>query len=140
MYQAITFAFASGLLVGLSRQLNGRLSQFTSPLISSFWNHIVGFALLCLFGAIVGGLFLPGWSETPWWAYLGGPVGVVFIAAGSWLISKIGATQSALLVIAGQMISGVAFDYARGAPMSLPASAIGVLLIIGGVMLTQKER
>ena len=58
MLTAISFALLAGVLVGLSRQLNGRLSLSTTPLISSFWNHAIGFALLG--GADEGAVFHAG--------------------------------------------------------------------------------
>ena len=135
----IAYAVVAGILVGLSRQLNGRLALSTSPLIASFFNHAVGFVFLTVLGLVLGNLLLPGASETPWWAYLGGPVGVVFVASGSWLIARIGAVNTALLVIGGQMVSGVVLDLLRGAPLTLWASALGVVLILGGMALTQKR-
>ena len=53
-------AFAAGLLVSLSRQLNGRLALATSPLVSSFWNHAVGLAALALAGSGAGRAAAPG--------------------------------------------------------------------------------
>jgi transporter family-2 protein len=135
----IVYAITAGLLVGLSRQLNGRLALSTSPLIASFFNHAVGFVFLTILGLVLGNLLLPGASEIPWWAYLGGPVGVIFVASGSWLIARIGAVNTALLVIGGQMVSGVVLDLVRGAPLTLWASALGVVLILGGMALTQKR-
>ncbi len=136
----IAYAIAAGLLVGLSRQLNGRLAMSTTPLIASFFNHIVGFVFLTVLGLILGNLILPGAAEAPWWVYLGGPLGVIFVTAGSWLIPRIGAVNSALLVIGGQMVSGVIFDFVRGAPMTFWASALGVSLILAGVALTQRSK
>lgn len=136
----VAYAIIAGLLVGLSRQLNGRLALSTSPLIASFWNHIVGFVFLSALGLILGNLILPGAAQAPWWIYLGGPLGVIFVTAGSWLIPRIGAVNSALLVIGGQMVSGVIFDLVRGAPMTVWASALGVALILAGVALTQRSR
>lgn len=136
----IAYAIIAGLLVGLSRQLNGRLALSTTPLIASFFNHIVGFVFLTVLGLILGNLILPGAGDAPWWVYFGGPIGVVFVTAGSWLIPRIGAVNSALLVIGGQMVSGVIFDLVRGAPMTFWASAAGVALILGGVALTQRAR
>ncbi len=136
----IAYALIAGVLVGLSRQLNGRLAMSTSPLIASFWNHIVGFVFLTLLGLVLGNLILPGAADAPWWVYLGGPLGVIFVTAGSWLIPRIGAVNSALLVIGGQMVSGVIFDFVRGAPMTFWASALGVTLILAGVALTQRSR
>ncbi len=136
----IAYAIVAGLLVGLSRQLNGRLAMSTTPLIASFFNHIVGFVFLTALGLILGNLILPGAADAPWWVYLGGPLGVIFVTAGSWLIPRIGAVNSALLVIGGQMVSGVIFDFVRGAPMTFWASALGVALILAGVALTQRSK
>lgn len=77
----IAMAFAGGVFVSLSRQINGRLSLSNSPLIASFWNHIVGFTVLTVIGLIVGGLIPPGAADAPWLAFIGGPIGVVFIAS-----------------------------------------------------------
>ena len=139
MTLAIAMALFAGVLVGVSRQFNGRLSLSTSPMIASFWNHIVGFVFLTLVGLIAGGLLPPGISDIPWYVWLGGPIGVIFVASGSWLIIRIGAVNTALLVIGGQIISGVALDLFLGSPMALSASFGGVLLILAGVALTQRR-
>ncbi len=136
----VAYAIAAGVLVGLSRQLNGRLALSTTPLIASFWNHVVGFVFLTGLGLLLGNLILPGAADAPWWVYTGGPIGVALVTAGSWLIPRIGAVNSALLVIGGQMVSGVVFDLVRGAPMTFWASAIGVALILAGVALTQRSK
>ena len=130
-------ALLAGVLVSLSRQINGRLALSTSAMESSFWNHIVGLAFVTLVALMIGGLFAGEPAASPWWAYLGGPVGVVFIAAGSWLIARIGAAQTALLIIAGQMISGVVLDILMGAPGNLWARCIGVALILAGMIVAQ---
>ena len=126
-------AVLAGVLVGLSRQINGRLALSTSAMESSFWNHIVGLVFITAVALLVGGLFAGAPQASPWWAYLGGPVGVIFIAAGSWLIARIGAAQTALLIIAGQMISGVVLDIAMDAPGSAWARSAGVALILAGM-------
>lgn len=136
----ILAAFAAGLLVILSRQVNGRLSMSTTPLISSFWNHFVGFVFLTAVGLALGGLIPANIGDMPWWIYTGGAIGVVFVAAGSWLITRIGAVNSTLLVIAGQMVFGVIFDLLRGAPITIWAAALGVTLILAGMALTQRRR
>ena len=140
MIVPVLFAFTAGLLVIFSRQINGRLSLSTSPLISSFFNHVVGFAFLTLVGLVIGGLIPANLGEVPWWVYFGGPLGVIFVAAGSWLITRIGAINSTLLVISGQMVFGFIFDYLRGVPVTLWASALGIILIFAGMALTQRQR
>jgi transporter family-2 protein len=140
MIELVALATLAGVLVGVSRQVNGRLSLSTSPLVSSFWNHVVGFGLLTAIGLGLGGLFPASAAAAPWYAYVGGPLGVVFVAAGSWLIPRIGATNTALLIIGGQMISGVALDLLSAAPRPILTSAIGVAMILGGMALTQRRR
>lgn len=136
----ILFAFSAGLLIILSRQVNGRLSLSSTPMISSFWNHIVGFVVLTVLGLVIGGLIPSNIAEIPWWVFSGGAIGVVFVASGSWLITRIGAVNSTMLVISGQMVSGVVFDFLRGEPITLWACALGVTLIIAGMALTQRKR
>jgi transporter family-2 protein len=135
----VGLAFLSGILISLSRQINGRLSQSTSPLIASFWNHIIGFAVLTVLGLTIGGLIPEGATDAPWYDYVGGPIGVVFVAAGSWFVARIGAAQTALLVIAGQMVSGVVMDLFQGVPGQIWARAGGVVLIISGMALLQSR-
>ncbi|PXW72752.1 transporter family-2 protein [Loktanella sp. PT4BL] len=133
-------AILAGVLVSLSRQINGRLALSTSAMESSFWNHLVGLVFITCVALAVGGLFAGEPAQAPWWAYLGGPVGVVFIAAGSWLIARIGAAQTALMIIAGQMISGVVLDIIMGAPGNMWARTLGVALILAGMWVAQGRK
>jgi transporter family-2 protein len=130
-------AVLGGVLVSLSRQLNGSLSLYTSALHSSYWNHIVGFVFLTAIGAVFGGLFAGDPWGAPWWAYLGGPIGFIFIAASSWAIMKIGAALTAMLIISGQMISGVVVDIALGTAGNTTARIIGVALILAGMLVAR---
>ncbi|MBX3596985.1 MAG: DMT family transporter [Rhizobiaceae bacterium] len=133
----ILLAILAGVLVGLSRQLNGKLSLSTSPLVASFWNHIVGFAALTIIGLSFGGLIPDGIANIPWFDYIGGPIGVIFVAAGSWLLVRIGAANTALLIVGGQMVSGVVMDWFMAESFTVAPSAIGVTLILAGMALMQ---
>lgn len=135
----IAMAVIAGMLVGLSRQINGRLALSTSAMESSFWNHIVGLVFITAAALITGGLFAGDPWSAPWWAWLGGPIGVIFIAAGSWLIPRIGAARTAMLIIAGQMVSGVVLDLVMGAPGSGMARAAGVALIFAGLWIARAD-
>ena len=135
----IALAFGAGILVTLSRQINGRLALATSAFGSSFWNHAVGFAALLLWGLVAGGLWPEGLATAPWYAWAGGTLGVIFIAGGSWLIPRLGAVMTGVLLIAGQMLSGVAMDLARGVEGSTWLRAGGVVLILAGVWISRKK-
>ena len=133
-------AVLAGVLVSLSRQINGRLSLSTSAMESSFWNHLVGLVFITFVAVLAGGLFSGSPAQSPWWAYLGGPIGVIFIAAGSWLITRIGAARTAILIIAGQMVFGVLLDVLMGAPGDLWARTVGVALILAGMWVAQSGK
>ncbi len=135
----VSLALLAGVLVSLSRQINGRLALSTSALHSSLWNHVVGLVFITGVGLLAGGLFAGEPTSAPWWAYLGGVVGVVFIAAGSWLIARIGAAQTAMLIIAGQMISGVVLDIVMGTAGNPVARVTGVTLILAGMWVARTK-
>jgi transporter family-2 protein len=144
MIAAIALALSAGILVGVSRQLNGRLALSTSPLVASLWNHGVGFVALTLVAVAIGGpaigaLIPPGAADAPWFVFVGGPLGVVFVASGSLLIARIGAVNTTLLVIAGQMVSGVALDLLRDRTPAFWATALGIALILAGTVLMQRR-
>ena len=135
----ILSACLAGMLVALSRQLNGRLSFSTSPLIASFWNHLVGFGVLTIIGLAIGGLIPAGAFDAPWYAYLGGPVGVVFVASGSWVITRIGAMNTALMIIGGQMTGGVAINLLQSTTSTFWLASLGIVMIIGGMVISQRR-
>lgn len=139
MTLSVLLAILAGTLVSVSRQINGRLALATSALGASFWNHAVGFGLLLAAGLVFGGLWPEGTGAAPWYAWIGGPIGVIFVAAGSWFIARIGAVNTALLVIGGQMVSGVALDLWRGAPGDPWLRAGGVVLILAGMALLNRR-
>ncbi|HQY43719.1 MAG TPA: DMT family transporter [Paracoccaceae bacterium] len=139
MLGSAIFATLGGVLVGVSRSVNGRLALATSALSASFWNHLIGFLFLSALALLWRGLMPDHWPDAPPTAWAGGTIGVLFVAAGSWLIARIGAAATAMLVIAGQMISGVALDMAMGRVEGLWVKALGVALILGG-MAVQRRR
>lgn len=143
MIAAIGMAVLAGALIGLSRQINGRLSLAKGALGASFWNHLVGaLALFLVALALIAAAATPdlaGLRDVPAWAWGGGTLGVLFVAAGSWLVARIGATLTALLVIAGQMVSGALLDTLRLGWEGAPLRALGVAVILAGVLLAAER-
>jgi bacterial/archaeal transporter family-2 protein len=139
MLMMVLASFGAGLLIGVSRQVNGRLGLATTPLLSSSWNHWVGFGALTVVGLALGGLTPGTLGSVPPLAWIGGPLGVLFVASGSYFVARLGAARTAMLVIAGQMVSGVGLDLIRGVPGTLWMTAAGVAMILAGMMLMQRR-
>lgn len=131
-------ALSGGVLISLSRQLNGRLALSSTALTASFWNHLVGFGALAALLLAAPAFWPDPIGAVPLWAWFGGPLGVVFVASGSWLILRIGAAATAILVIAGQMVAGVALDMLRGADRVWPLDLLGIALIVAGIALSMQ--
>ena len=87
---------------------------------------------------------LPGFAAAlkgPWWIWIGGGAGVIYITAALILAPKLGAASFIVAVIAGQMAISMLIDHfgLMGFPVK-PINAArltGLLLIIGGMVVTQ---
>jgi transporter family-2 protein len=83
-----------------------------------------------------------GLSAIPWWAWLGGLVGVAYVYGSVRLTPHIGPVLFLALVVAGQMVCSLLLDHFgvlgfQQRSLSLPKVA-GVVLIVLGVLLVRK--
>jgi len=75
---------------------------------------------------------------TPWWNWIGGPLGAIFVLSGASLVPKLGAAAFIASVVAGQLAFSLFLDHFG--LMHLPQQSItpgrlfGVLLVFAGVM------
>jgi len=79
--------------------------------------------------------------QGPWWLWVGGVLGAMYVAGAAALTPKLGAAGFLVLVVAGQIITAVLADHfgvmgLGGKPLSL-ARVAGVVLILCGVLLVQ---
>lgn len=79
--------------------------------------------------------------QGPWWLWVGGVLGAMYVAGAAALTPKLGAAGFLVLVVAGQIMTAVLADHygvmgLGGKPLSL-ARVAGVVLILCGVMLVQ---
>ncbi|UDL89911.1 DMT family transporter [Mesorhizobium sp. PAMC28654] len=77
----------------------------------------------------------------PWWIWIGGAAGVVYITAALLLAPKLGAASFIVAVIAGQMIASLAIDHFAlmgfaHRPVNIARFA-GLAFIIAGLVVTQ---
>ena len=70
---------------------------------------------------------LSGVFVAPWWAYLGGVIGIVFISIAAWSVPIIGVLMFALLSISGQLIGSMTLD----AVAPTPGSEVTLSLVLG---------
>ena len=142
----VVFAFIAGLLIAVQGAINGRVSMVSGqPLSAAFLNFLFGSIVLGItLGISIGfmGKGLSGVFVAPWWAYLGGLIGIVFISIAAWSVPIIGVLMFALLSISGQLVGSMALDFFAPTPGSEVTSSLvmGVLLAFVAVGVTAFNR
>lgn len=130
-FVAVAFAFIGGLAIAVQQAINGRVGKATrNPLSAAWLNFLLGFTGLFITLFAVSALsdvdpaaLPPG----PIWVYLGGAVGVIFIATAAWAVQIIGVLLFALASISGQLGGALLLDIV--APTA--GSVVGWQLVFG---------
>ncbi|MCW2480314.1 DMT family transporter [Candidatus Symbiopectobacterium sp. NZEC135] len=79
--------------------------------------------------------------EGPWWLWIGGVFGALYVVSSTALTPRLGAASFIVLVVAGQMITAILVDQfglmgLAQRPVTL-ARIAGVILIVAGAVLIQ---
>lgn len=76
--------------------------------------------------------------ETPWWNWIGGPLGALIVLAGAALTARLGAALFIALVISGQLLCSLVLDHFALMGLSeQPVTAgrvFGAVLVVAGVV------
>lgn len=106
-------AGSAGLAVSAQQAVNGQVSVAAGWAIpAAVMNFLVGFSTLALISVLGGWIADWSWGDLPTQAglYVGGPIGVAFIAIAAWVVPLVGVLRFALAAIAGQLVGGAALD------------------------------
>lgn len=143
-YIAMLLLLLAGAMTAIQGPSNARLSLGLGSVINgAFFSFIIGTIAL---GIIAMFLHVRPESQAvrsiPWWGWIGGLYGCLFVTSIAWGIPKLGVATTMTLVVAGQLILGVILDHygALGTPAQPISMARlgGILLIIGGALLVRR--
>lgn len=129
----LALPMVAGVAMGLQQAVNGRVSAHTGNfLVATLGNFVVGTAalvLLALVHAVAVGHGPRALPHDPG-QYLGGVIGVAFIAMAAHLARPLGVLTLAMATIAGQIVGSVVMD------LVAPAGAghLGAATIAGAVL------
>lgn len=132
----VLLAMLVGAIVPVQTAVNTRFRQSVgSPIAATFLSFIVAVAaasgISCLATAtLVPNLAIP--AQEPWWIWLGGFMGVMFIAGNIVLFPKLGPVQTVILPILGQVIMGLIVD--RFGLFASPQVPVGALRLLGAAI------
>lgn len=132
---AIILGVISGGIIGVQRALNGQVNEHSGQsFATALLNFITGTALLVLL--FLGGLIthhshVVPMKLSPWWMYLGGVSGVIYIAFASTVVQHLGVLTFTLFSVGGQLLGSLFFD------IFLPSKGVHVgAYLVTGICMT----
>lgn len=129
----ILISVASGAIIVISRILNTKLSEKVGLIQSSFFNYFTGLlSSIILFGIFKDKVTLNQLYNIPFYAYLGGILGVIVVILSSVVTPKMSSFYITLIIFIGQLFTGIIIDYITFKSISF-AKIIGGLLVIAGL-------
>lgn len=132
-----------GALQPVIIQMNLSVARFAGVVEAAVLLHIVG----AVFGLGIWGLGLRGVgfgaiAAAPWWAFLGGCIGVSGMAALNRAIPETGVTAAVGLMVAFQLAFSLVLEHCGwlGADIRLatPGRVVGVVLLAAGAWLVSR--
>lgn len=139
---ALVLGVVAGAVIPLQTVINSRLaSRLGAILLASLVSFGVGTLGLGL--AVVATVAPLPLAETaatqPWWIWIGGLCGLVFLTMNIVLLPRIGASATVILPLVGQVFGGLLIDAVGGFgapvhPLTI-VRGIGAALVVGGAAL-----
>jgi transporter family-2 protein len=110
---ALVAALIVGTGVSVQQAFNGRVVAISkSALATTFLNFLMGALIISVALAfqLVRGLHIGALPHNPW-IYLGGPIGLIFVAVSAYIIKGLGVLNFILLSVTGQLTGALACDW-----------------------------
>lgn len=132
----VAVAMLVGAIVPVQTAINTRFRQSVgSPIGATFLSFILAVAASCVIALLATRTLVPDLAlaaSEPWWVWLGGFMGVMFIAGNIVLFPQLGAVQTTILPILGQVLMGLLVD-ATGL-FRYPQTPVGPLRLLGALI------
>jgi transporter family-2 protein len=143
---AITLAVFAGSAVGIQRALNGQINSFSKKsFATSQLNFITGTAFLLLLLVLRSAFTdhsIINFASGPWWVFLGGSIGVVYIAFTALVVQYLGVLEFTLFSVGGMLVGSLLLDLllpTHGTQIS-PYLIAGIFLTYLGVIANGQSR
>lgn len=143
---ALVLAVLAGGWVGVQRALNGQINNYSNAsFATSQLNFITGTSFLLIL-LILRSLFtdhsIMNFSTGPWWMFLGGSMGVIYIALSAVAVQHLGVLDFTLFSVGGMLFGSLLIDLlAPTAGTKISGYLIsGLLLTYLGVVINGQSR
>ena len=137
MILLLLLALAAGVLLPVQAGVNAQLrSAVGSPLAAALVSFLVGTAGLVTVAVIVRASMglRAAWTITPWWYWVGGLIGALYVVATIVLAPRLGAATMVAAIVAGQMSASLLLD--QYGLLGFPTHPINGLRVLGAALVT----
>ena len=133
----LLIALAVGGLIPIQTAANSRLrlSVGNKPVVSALISFTVALCVAVIATAVLQGNPVPQFADgvsAPWWVWLGGAMGVCFVLGNILLFPRLGAVQTVVLPILGQVVMGLLVD--RFGLFGAPVLGVTFMRVLGAVV------
>lgn len=130
----VLVTFVAGAGIAVQQAVNARVNRAVGQPLATTWQNFL-FGCVVLVGLALGSAITRpgawGWPQgAPWWAWLGAPCGIAFIAITAWAVHELGVLLFGLGSVAGQLLTALGLDLAD--PAVRPD--IGTPVVVGVVI------
>ena len=134
-----------GAATALQAPTNAKMmTAVGSPVNAAFVSFAVGTAALGILAVVLQ--TRPDMAASralPWYAWVGGLYGAIFVVAAAWGVPKLGVATTITLMVAGQLLLSLVLDHfgvmgVPKQPLNLGRVA-GVALVLAGVLLVRRS-
>jgi transporter family-2 protein len=141
----ILLVLFGGAMIAVQAPINAMLAKAGgSPVLAALISFAVGTVILLV--TWLASSNRPGstaWAGLPWYAWLGGLYGAIFVAVAAYAAPRIGLASLITIGVAGQIAAALWLDHigALGLPRE-PISIgrlVGAILVIAGVVLVRRN-
>jgi transporter family-2 protein len=143
---ALGLAFFAGSWVGVQRALNGRINSHSNKSFATSWlNFITGTSFLLfllLLRSLITDHSILNFQTAPWWMFLGGSIGVIYIALSSHIVQHLGVLEFTLFSVGGMLIGSLLIDllFPTSGTVISPFLIIGIMMAYLGSFVNSKPR
>lgn len=143
-YASIATVLLGGALIAIQGPINATLGKaIGSSVNAALVSFLVGTLALAIVVLTVRSVpNADAMRSLPWWAWLGGLCGAVFVTAATFAAPRLGVANMLTLAIASQLMAAIALDHVGAFGVARQAVSggrvAGVLLVIVGAVLVRK--
>lgn len=132
---AIVLVAVAGVLVGMQPAVNARMGRVVGAVPAAAFSFVVGTVALLLIASLTSeGLgSLGNVGKAPWWAFMGGLLGAVYVTVAILTVRTLGVSSLTAIVISGQLFAAILID--RFGLLGIARQPIGTTRILGFVLL-----